>query len=175
MPKKARGTPRNLAAARRGAELAEAAKTELRGEIHRRRLVSAELAQDLGYSRTFLSNLFRNREEKNRSSLRLETFLTLLHLLDIDPGDFFSRLKATSEVPIARSSISNAGASEARPSPGLAAKAAHKARSTTVEAVLRQGLNAETAEELGDAAANLVLGLHRILSLALASSERVER
>ena len=166
MPKKARGIPANSAAVRRGTELAEAAKAELRGEIHRRRLVAADLARDLGHTRTFLSNLFSDRGDKKPSSIRLETVLTLLELLDIDPGDFFSRVARTGTQPVRQAVDIEPGQLPV----GLT-RAVCKARGTIAETVLHRGLKPETADELGEVAADLILGLHRILSLALASSE----
>lgn len=76
---------------RQGEALAEAAKAELRAEIHRRRLVGADIARDLGYNPSYLSNLFGGRSGKTAVSLRLETFLALCLRLGVEPGVVLGR------------------------------------------------------------------------------------
>lgn len=161
MPKRARGVPINSAAVRRGAELAEMAKAELREEIHRRRLVAADLARDLGHTRSFLSNLFSDRSDRKPSGIRLETVLTLLDLLDIDPGDFFSRVTRTGAAS-PESPSSNAATS---PSSALG-QATQRARDSTVSTLLDEGLSASAAQALGEVAADLVVGLLRVVRVA---------
>ena len=70
-------------------------KRALRGEIAAHGMREGEVSQLLGYSRTYLSNLFGPEDgQRGPTKLRVETLLATLDILDIDPLEFFSRVLA---------------------------------------------------------------------------------
>ena len=80
---------------------AELVKAELRHEIRARGLVERQLAQQLGHSPTFLTDLFVPRQGRS-PSLRVDTLFELLEVLGERPSEFLARVERLWEEQEAR-------------------------------------------------------------------------
>lgn len=72
---------------------AEEIKQALRAEIRQRGLSERDLADELGFGPTYLTNLFVTSPGRTPTALKLETLLALLEMLDIELLEFVGRLK----------------------------------------------------------------------------------
>lgn len=92
---------------------AELVKAELRNEIRARGLVERQLAEQLGHSPTFLTDLFVPRQGRS-PGLRVDTLFELLEVLGEQPSAFLARVEALWEEQEARRSQRQAAGKQAR-------------------------------------------------------------
>lgn len=69
----------------------DALKEALRREIRGRRIPQRELARRLGYSDSYLANLFGDIRGREPANLRVDTLVALCRLLELDAGAFVTR------------------------------------------------------------------------------------
>ena len=94
MPRKARQSAEKPKAVLAAEQDAERLKDELAGEIRRTGTSFREASLALGMNEAYLTNLFRKRDGRDPSGIRLDTVLALLDLLGLRPSEFFAAYEA---------------------------------------------------------------------------------
>lgn len=93
MPRKKTNTEALTAEQRERRERVDALKEALRREIRAQGLTEKDVAARLGYSKSFLSNIFTDHPSREATHLRVETLLGILDVLGLEAGPFLIRVE----------------------------------------------------------------------------------